>query len=376
MNLKQLTTVLIRLFATGRTVELEGGPGIGKTQAITHPKSGVLTRLSTSAGEPVGLVYINLPSIDIPDARGFMMPHMNKDTGVLQSIYSTPPFYPSTTNIEVFYPDGTHKMASSSCPLDVPRLGVLMLDERRQAPPDLQKAIAPTLHNGRMGEFMLGDLGHWVVWTATNRETDRSGVFKDMAFIEDRIATRLQVDADQKAWMDWAEVMGVHPMCIYYARKAPGKVFHNTVPDKPGKFATPRSLTALSDLQHELGLDFPELGEVVHGAIGESSGLEYMQLLRVKDEVPDLEDIIDNPGKAKVPDRSDAQLFTLYMCIHGTTSGNVMSIFKYLARLPKEFQVVATEGIMRSTPDVTNNPEFGAWLNENKSLVIATLGDG
>ena len=375
MNLKQTTSVLARLFATKRTVELEGGPGIGKTLCVTHPRTGVCNLLARTTKRPVGMVYINLPSIDIPDARGFMMPHKDPESGQLMSIYSSPPFYPCSTNIEVFYPDGTHKMASQKQPLEVPNLGVVMIDERRQAVPDLQKSIAPLLHSGRMGEFMLDDLGHWTVWTATNRESDRSGTFRDMAFIEDRIATRLQVDADQQAWMEWAEKEGVHPMCLFYAKKAPGKVFHNSVPEKAGKFATPRSLTALSDLIHELGLDYPDLGEVVHGAIGEAGALEFMQLLRVKDEVPDIEDILAKPEKTKVPAKPDAQLVTLYMCIHAVTKENVMAMFKYLVRLPKEFHVVAVEGVMLSVPGVVNNPEWAKWLSENKDLVIATLGD-
>ena len=83
-------------------MHLASPPGVGKS-ALTLQYAGDLAR---EINEPVGLVTFMLATISSVDVRGFMIPMKSATAGVMETVFSTPPWFPTKANTTVVTPDG------------------------------------------------------------------------------------------------------------------------------------------------------------------------------------------------------------------------------------------------------------------------------
>lgn len=322
-------------------IELRSSPGVGKSEGIAQ----VAAELSEEWGEPVGLKDFFLSTLEPPDVRGFGLPGKDTDGSLLMQ-FTKAPWMPKK---------------------DDPKHGILLLDEFGQAQPDVAKPAAELLLKGRVGDSQLPIT--WIVVAASNREKDRSGVHKSLAFIENRRCV-IEVRAHLDTWVEWAETHDVNPLTIAFAKWKPNLVFTDTVPDKGGAFCTPRTLCKLS---HLIGrMDMELFTEAATGYIG-GAGVEFVAFLRVAEECPKFEDIVDDPEKTPVPskDKPDAQYAVMQMIAHRVDKKTAYAAFKYLKRMPKEFQVSGLKAALRRSPDMVQTTEFAQWLRDNRELVTA-----
>ncbi len=361
-------------------IEMVAGPGIGKSDSVRQS----CAELAAFINEPVGLVTFMLATVSSVDIRGFMLPIKNASGG-MDSHFSVPPWYPTRANVTVFTPDGTtHHMGSFTG--DVPRVGVLFLDEFAQAEDDVKKPAAELLLHGCVGTTSL-PVG-WRVLAASNRMSDRSGVMRAMAFITNR-RNEIKVDASLPSWISWAnaqpDATRPHYLTLSFAQKNPGLVFRDAVPPGSDPFCTPRTLCLLdADLK---ALRSPEetaadrmptdaiAREVARGWIGEGEAAQFFTHIKYADELPEIDDLVAAPTKAKLPPNKDAQMVCGYMLAHHVNDKTAGPIMQYLGRLHIEMQVLAVNAIMSHKPTpraVLEHPLFKAWLIANKDLLMAS----
>jgi hypothetical protein len=196
-------------------------------------------------------------------------------------------------------------------------------------------------------------------------------VQRSLAFIENR-RMLIKIEPNLDAWVDWAERDGkIHHLAIAFAKYKPGIVFADSVPEKPGPFCTPRSLVKLSFLIGQLGIG--AFTEAAQGYIGEGAGAEFVSFLRVAESMPTFEEIVANPEKVKVPEKSDAGYAVMQMLAHRVSSETVSPVFAYLTRMGREFQVAGLRSAFRRCPELMKSKDFAEWLREkkNRDLVIA-----
>lgn len=333
--------------------EFQSGPGMGKSSI--HEQAAC--ELSLELGQPVGLYFEFLSTKESPDVRGFGLPSADRS----RMIYTQAPWMPGD-NWKVAE-NGKLRKAN---PGEKAEAGILCLDEFRQAGHDTQKPAAELFLNRRVGESQLPP--GYIVTACSNRESDRSGVQRELAFITNRRMV-IQIEPNLDAWVNWAEKSGVEPMSIAFARTKPGTVFADKVPEKPGPFCTPRSLVMLSRLVGEM--DMATFTECACGLIGEGAAGEFVAFLRVAEQLPKFEDIVAAPDKVAVPTRPDASYAAMQMIAHRVSEDTAVAAFKYLSRMNKEFQVAGLRGTFNRVPTIVRSPEFAAWLRDNKQLVMA-----
>jgi len=349
MRLLDVAPTLENLFFTGNAVELRSGPGLGKSSVVVQ----VRDKLEKRIGEPVGLITQMLSTFDAPDVRGYGVPQKIEDELVMR--FTKPAFWPGK---------------------GAPRFGILFLDEFGQASHDVQKPAADLLLSGRMGDFVLKDCGHWVVWAASNRTSDRSGVVKDLAFIQNR-RLLINVTPDVASFVDWSETHGVHPLSVAFAKKHIGTVFSDVIPDKDGPFCTPRSLVKMTEDLLGLATRKGEIpthstaGEVASGWIGEGAAAQYMTFAALADELPDIEDILNDPEGATVPKRPDAAFLLSQMLSHHITVDNAEDMLVYIGRMGQDHQVITVKAALRRDPAVMEVPNFATWVQKNTRLIRA-----
>jgi hypothetical protein len=388
MNLSEAKSVIVNTHIAAHTLgrraqgfHLVSGPGIGKSDTIEQ----CVIELARTLGEPVGLHVFMMATIGSADVRGFMYPSRDKTTGALETVFSTPPWYPNCENTIVYEPDGT-RHAEGSYTGDVPDVGILFLDEFSQAEDDVKKPAAELIYKGHVGNKHLPI--NWRVVSAGNRMTDRSGVLRELMFLVNRRCL-LSIDANLPSWLNWANAQPPehrpHHMTISFAQKNPDIVFKDSVPEGYDPFCTPRtlclmdqdlrSLRSASDIAHNrLPLD-PVAREVCAGWIGKASAAQFYTHLKYADELPDLDDVVKDPKGAKLPAARDAQMVCAYMLAHSVDDKNADAIMVYTERLNIEMQVLTVSAVTAQdarAANIINTKGFGAWLSKNKKLLIAS----
>lgn len=340
-----IATLYRRQLETGErfSVELVSGPGLGKSQGIDQ--TGALIQKQMKL-DRFGMNKFFLSTVEAPDVRGYGLPDIEKR----RMWFTDAPWMPGEND---------------------PKHGFVFLDEFRQSGHDVQKPAAELLNNGSVGDSQLPI--EWMVVAASNRESDRSGVQRSLAFIENR-RIELKVEPHLDSWVDWAQTEGnIHWAAIAFAKSHPGLIFKDKVPDEPGPFCTPRSFCKVS---HLIGDYFEESAfiELATGAIGEGTAAQFVSFMRVVEQLPDFEEIVNNPKKCKLPDkdRPDAQYATTQMIAHRVDGDSAEPAFTYLERLPREFQVSGIRAAMQKTgASLLQSKKFAGWLRQNQDLLVA-----
>lgn len=319
-------------------VRLLSGPGLGKSSAVREAAA----ILSKKYGKKCGVKLVRLCEVEQPDVKGYGI----ADVEARKMIF-TSPYWEIDTLV-----DG--------------EFGFVFFDEQPQAADDVNKVWAEIADQRRVGDYFIPD--NWLVVSAGNREGDRSGARKTMAFIQNRIVD-INIDPDKAALVDWMERHNIHHTIISYTEAFPAEVLADKVPEKPGPFCTPRSLCKLSPYIDEMSIEM--FTEYAAGAIGEGAAAKFVAHLRVHDELPTYAQIVKSPKTTKVPERPDAVYATVRMVAHNVDKDTAVQAFEYLGRLPPEFQATALRHSVRKTPTIVQHPEFATWLRSNKKLLEA-----
>lgn len=279
------------------------------------------------------------------------------------------------------------------CPFTGQRLcvrdGLILLDEFMQADPEVRKALAPLLDEGRSATHFLPP--GFAVWAASNRAKDQSGVGKALAFITNRVCTanvNFEIEAlklfgqgkSGAATMpgDFIDPLRYplvddegefvrrpwHAVVAAYAEQNQETLQAGMGSDPAMPFLTPRSLEAVANLldvmmirdpedgddsrseresQHESNADIVDYDDdptrvriftaLTAGLIGSENAAQFMATIKLFGEVPRVEVIIANPKTAYVSDQKDAQLIAAYVCANAMTLKNGDAIMRYASRL-------------------------------------------
>jgi hypothetical protein len=361
-------------------IEMISPPGIGKSSAVVQ----CVAETARQLGEPVGLHVFMFATISSVDVRGFMIPIKGAADNALDTVFSTPPWYPTISNTVVIEPDGTvHREGTWKG--QVPRVGVLFLDEFGQADDDVRKAGAELLLNGQVGNVAL-PMG-WRVVAASNRMKDRSGVMRPLMFLTNR-RMEVHIDANMPAFIGWAssqpKALRPHHMTLSFAQQYPQIVFTDGVPDGTDPFCTPRSLCRMdADLRslrspEEVSRDQMPMDtiakECAAGWVGQAAASQYFVHLKFSDEIPTIESVMRDPSKAKLPPNKDAQMVVGFMLAGNIDDKNAEPVMKYLTRLKTEMQVLAVRA-MKGRPEASHalsmTADYADWLREHKDLLLA-----
>lgn len=360
MKLLDLVKSAATMYRTGTSLHLVGPPGVGKSQTIKHEVRGAL---SAAYNEEFGYWDCLLPTIDAPDIRGFLVPTKAAD-GTPSSFFTRSAVLPPKEYL------AKH-----------PR-GVFLLDERNAADMLTQKAVAPVVLERRFGEEYLPE--GWLIVSASNRTSDRSGVTKPPKHLVNRERT-LQIEPDVGSWAVWAEEHKVHPMMVAFAKQKPGVVFTDKVPDGDGAFCTPRSFASAAHLLADIAgvdsdgnpnMDIPVtniIAEMVSGDIGDGACAELFAYLKVSDQLPTIQEIEADPTKAKCPTELSASFAAAQMCLHYARNDNMDKLWTYCERLPRELQVTTAKSLVAKPGGILlNSKALTSWVAKNKALINAS----
>ena len=132
---------------------------------------------------------------------------------------------------------------------------VLFLDELNACSQEVQKAFYSLIHERRIGEYHLPEGS--IVVGAGNRAQD-SAIVKTMSSALINRMFHVQMKADARQWIKWAEQNGIHSWVTDYISHRPDHLFSEP-PKTEEPFSTPRSWHMLSDALKEYGAGTKDL---------------------------------------------------------------------------------------------------------------------
>jgi len=364
MKLNQLTQAIVHLYEAGTATQLVSGPGLGKSDTI---RIDCIQTLEAHYNEPFGIVEEHLATRDAPDVGGFMVPSKDAD-GRAVSKYTLPYIM---HRVEQQVAAGKKR-------------GILFLDEFMQADHLVQKAAAPLILNGQIGEWQLPP--GWFVMLASNRTDDGAGANKVLTHIVNRMSN-LTVDFDLDALMRWGERPNIdmHPMLMAFWKAKPGVIYSDKTPKDGKPFSSPRSQaaagrhirTVLGKGNNSMHIPDDEITqEVIAGHVGPGVAAEMFAFFKVANELPTPEEIEADPMKAKRPDdaRLDAQYAAMTMAVYHANENNVDAMFEYVTRLNRELQTSAAKSLLEKKGGaLLNSPVLSNWIAKNRALVMSTI---
>lgn len=359
MNFMQLRGLMPGLLDSGVSIELISAPGRGKSEFVKQ----TVDVMTARDKEEWGYSELFLATQTPPDLIGYMFKgELQLDNG--QRISITDPTMPPWMVTVQGKPVWEYKR------------GVLHLEEFGQGQPDCKASAAELLLNKRLGKWHLPE--GWSVIATSNRTSDRSGVTKSLDFLTNR-RIEYHISDDIASWENWAWQAKIEPLFISFAAGNPQVVFTDGVPEKQGPWCTPRSLVLLSRILEQFKDADDRIPtkdwavETAAGMIGQAAAASLFAHVRLGHEMPDFDEIIKQPKKAKAPQKADAAMLVTYNLAARVDDKTIASCIEYMERLPKEFAVIFAKGACNRLPTIVMSDPMQKWIAANSSLMTALV---
>lgn len=231
---------------------------------------------------------------------------------------------------------------------------VWFLDDLGQASPAVQASYMQLLLARRVNGHALSE--HVTFVAATNRRTDRAGVTGILEPVKSRFGTIVELEPHLEDWCGWALDHDIAPMVIAFIRFQPDLLCKFSASNDLTNSPIPRTWSHVSRL---LALTLPPQVETaaIAGAVGLGAGTEFLAFLRLYNELPNIDLILQDPHAVPIPTQP-AILYALASALaHRADEKNFANIAKFVSRMVDaghgEFGVLTVRDAIRRNQAVT-----------------------
>jgi len=361
MRSSRLIPFILDCYKHGRSLLLEGEPGVGKSDVFDQ---------SVSELRKIGSVkyIITFPYMEDPTVpAGFPFPSEDRKHAT-------------------FLPFGAMHEALTATEDFI----IWNLEDLGWADFSMQKAYANVITRRRFNGTKLPD--RLTFASSSNRTTDMSGVTGFMEALKSRFDTIIHFDVSVEDWVNWALVHDMPVELIVHIRNHPLRL-HNFTPTKELKQSPcPRNwahvglwcnqgykpdLTPqdkLSEKEQEKLLE-TNMGvkEIWTGSVGQADATEFYATFELMAKAPDIDAILLDPENAPVPEMKDASiLYAVTTALaHRSSKSTFDTALRYAVRMPKAFETLFVKDSHRRCKDIVSTKGFNKWANhkDNRDIV-------
>jgi hypothetical protein len=344
VSASSIADLIPTFFRAKRVPYFVGRPGIAKTAMVREGAK----QLAAVVNAPVLVRELHLASMSEVDVRGYLIPSGER------ALFTQPEFW----------------TAVESCPY-----GILFLDEFGQATHEVQKAVAPLLLEGRIGEYKLPP--GWMVVCAGNSIEDNAGANSLLSHVINRIVYMPVGAPDVDEWVSWAVNEGLPPELIAMAKLRPDVVFESDLPTAPDTpYCTPRSLHTLGDMANAYPGGLTDMMAtpiglaLAAGAVGDGAAAEIAGLVRTTLRLPSFDAVMAAPEISPVPtDLSEAYAMVMLVAVRAKGDEHKDAAALYLTRFPVNIALTGIVALIRRDKTFLHSKVFGKWVGDNRELV-------
>ena len=333
MKASKLKNSLISLIDSKIPVFIWGNPGVGKSSLVRQ----------IAENKSMKFIDLRLSLLDPTDLRG--IPFFENESK--KAVWAKPEFLPDTNSEEE---------------------GILFLDEINSAPPTIQAAAYQLILDRKIGEYELPK--NFAIIAAGNYESDRGVTYRMPTPLANRFV-HLDFELDFDEWKTWAYESNIDSRIISFLSYKSENLFTFDPKSKEKSFATPRSWSFVDDvLKSSLPLDLLE--EVIKGAIGKDSAVEFMNYCKVMKDLPNIKEITE--GKVEDIPSNNSVLYALCTGLTYALKAKqevelISNVLNYSLNLPNEFSVMLIRDLQKEGINVESSPSWKTWSDANKFLI-------
>lgn len=314
---------LVKLaYQTKRAIFLHGKPGSGKSSIVRQ----VADELE------VQLRDVRLNQLEPVDLRG--LPMIEESTR--NTVWTTPDFLPREGK------------------------GILFFDEFNTVDRSLQAPTLQLILDRKLGNYALPE--GWIVVAAGNSIEDKAHVYEMSSALNNRF---FHIDfpvPTYEEWFEWGSKNGrIHPAILSFLNLKPSLLFKFDPKQKDPAWPSPRSWEFASDL---LKADLGKHPEVVRYAVGEGASLEFEGWWRLREKIPDPDQLFRKPSETELPNEISLQLVIATLIVERINAilvrnqdekrlANSLDVVCILAsKLPPEVQTICLKMLVSSNSKI------------------------
>jgi hypothetical protein len=362
LHLKQLPREIAMSYAARTNIALLSKPAVGKSQTMNA--------IALQLGERIDnfkLWYLDMTTATPNDIVAYMP---DVATGTLVA-------YPNADLPNAY----THPNA----------VGIVFEDECLNADPMTAK-VFQKYNNGESIGGRLRKPDGVIIVAASNRMADKSGVMQQSRAFMSRFE-QVEVYSDAKHNLGFMEANAWFPMVTRFLEKHPDLIDNYDdvfFPNEKGKqqsaevrseqneegkrgvWANMRTWERISKLEFAAREFKTEMRpERALANVGRAVGQQYVTYRAMYDKIASVDDIIANPKKIGIPERTDELYVTVCMLTGLVPQEHVKQAGQYIDRLSGELRALAIRRLVKRTKaskagefNIIGTPEYTAWMQD------------
>ncbi len=308
-------------------IHLWGPPGVGKSQVCRQ----------VTKEEGVGFVDMRLSMMDPSDIKGLPFPENGKTKWLPPSEFPT---------------EGR---------------GMLLLDEINLAPPLVQASAYQLVYDRRVGEYIMPN--GWIIIAAGNKAGHGANTFKMAAPLRNRFI-HIDFEYNIDDWREWAIKNNIATEVIEFVSYRPDLLFDFKPDRQDNAFPTPRSWEFVSKILRNSSNIKPDLRHhIIIGTVGEAAAIEFKSYLTLKEELPNIEEIL--AGKDHMAKQFDVACAVVTALVVRAAPNQFERLLKYSTKIDsKEVAVLMVKLMLNKDKQaVLNAPSWKAVANDYFDLM-------
>lgn len=332
MKARELKSTLNALIDARLPTFIWGAPGIGK--------SSIVKQVADERG--FEFIDLRLSLLDPTDLKG--IPFFDKDEG--EAVWAKPNFLPKEGDLE----------------------GILFLDEINSAPPSVQASAYQLVLDRKVGDYELPK--GWRIVAAGNRESDRGVVYRMPPPLANRFV-HLEMEVSFEDWKLWAYESGIGKEVIGFLEYKSEYLLNFDPTKNERSFPTPRSWEYVDRIIHSK-IESSQLHESIEGTIGKDTATQFVTFMKVKDRLPDIDDILE--GKSVELDEDSRVIFMTISSIIShllkkDDEQSISNVLKFSYSLPSEFAIMLVQDMQKNGIPIEQNSEWDRWVEKFSHLL-------
>lgn len=238
---------------------------------------------------------------------------------------------------------------------------LILFDELSSATKSLQAAAYKIILDREVNTRKLHS--NVMIMAAGNLKTDKAVVIPMSTAMQSRLV-HFEATVSVPDWIDWADRNSIDYRVKAFINYKPTNLHKFDPNHQENTFPCPRTWMFVSNLiKNQKKLD--DIDRVtVAGAIGEGTAISFMQFCEIASEAPSISEIMLDPEEAKLPTEASLRFFVTSALMDHANKDNLDKVFRYLNRLPEEYQVIFLRGVARKDPTLRTNKAYLASLSK------------
>lgn len=237
---------------------------------------------------------------------------------------------------------------------------LLFLDELTSANRAVQAASYKILLDRMVGQNKLHE--KVAIICAGNLETDDAIVEELSTALQSRMA-HIELSLNHEIWCDWAMDNGIDHRITDFIKFKPNALYTFQPDHTDNTYAAPRTWEFANRLMKHMDKSHV-LQPMLAGVLSKGVAMEFITFCRIYESLPKPGDILKNPEGVPVPTEPSVQFAICGSIANNVDEENAEQYWKYIERLPAEFQMVCIKEALRRKPALHKLKVFKDWVSK------------